>query len=147
MHPEIDLTVTHRFSSIRIADAEYKELLNIASWSTRPWFPAPGRTAWYRFKSVPCLVDAHGRYFPAAKLKGVGVWNPPQHRCYLTLDSLTKGVTIRSTAKQLHLVALGIAEHYVSTTIPCCFAKKVYLARYRWRYSNTETAMSFKVNG
>lgn len=47
----------------------------IVSWKVAPTFVRPGRTAWYVLQDPITAPDGGPTYF-AAKLKGVGAWNP-----------------------------------------------------------------------
>lgn len=82
MEPPISFRITHKFDSIVMTEAEFNQLLQVASWSSPPWFPFPGRTAWYTFDELPSRNAAAREVFPAAKLKGVGIWNPQQSEEY-----------------------------------------------------------------
>lgn len=48
---------------------------DIVSWNAAPTFVKPGRTAWYVLQDPISAPDGGPTYF-AAKLKGVGAWNP-----------------------------------------------------------------------
>lgn len=84
---KFDIEVTHRFGKIDIADSEYQSLLRVITWDIEPHFPFPGRTAWFRFGVKPFLQDGSGLYFHAAKIKGVGIWNPPSYQEYSGVHS------------------------------------------------------------
>lgn len=78
----IDLEITHRFEQIEISQGDMDQLLKIASWQTMPKFPYPGRTAWHVLSEPAYLKNDPGRKYYAAKLKGVGVWNPSNAHLY-----------------------------------------------------------------
>jgi hypothetical protein len=54
----------------------FDQILNFVRWRTRPWFFAPGRTAWYKLDEPLNYLNRPGICYKAAKLKGVGFWNP-----------------------------------------------------------------------
>lgn len=76
MSKEISCVVTHRFTDVMISEDEYVRLSKIVTWQEQPWFPMPGRTAWYIFENQPPLVSSSELKLKAAKLKGIGLWNP-----------------------------------------------------------------------
>ena len=78
----IDLELTHSFDQVEIPQGELQTLFKIASWEIQPQFPYPGRTAWYAFRKPAHLKNDPKRKFYAAKLKGVGVWNPGRAHLY-----------------------------------------------------------------
>ena len=78
----IELEITHFFEQIEIPDDELESLLRVASWQSEPQFPCPGRSAWYVFKKPVHLKNDKEKIFHAAKLKGVGVWNPEKFHLY-----------------------------------------------------------------
>jgi hypothetical protein len=76
MIKEISCVVTHHFNDVQISGDEFVRLLKIVTWQEIPWFPMPGRTAWYVFGSQPLLGSTPEFKLKAAKLKGIGLWNP-----------------------------------------------------------------------
>jgi hypothetical protein len=78
----IELEITHFFEQVEIPEDELESLLKIASWQIKPQFPYPGRTAWYAFKRPVHLKNDKEKTFCAAKLKGVGAWNPEKVHLY-----------------------------------------------------------------
>ncbi len=76
MNKEINCVVTHRFTDVRIPEGEYIRLMKVVTWQEQPWFPVPGRTAWYIFENQPLLASSLELKLKAAKLKGIGHWNP-----------------------------------------------------------------------
>ena len=78
----IELEITHFSDQIAIPDDELEDLLKVASWQTQPHFPHPGRTAWHVFKKPVHMKNDTGKTFYAAKLKGLGVWNPQNFPLY-----------------------------------------------------------------
>ncbi len=78
----IDLELTHFFEQVEIPEDEMENLLKIASWQIEPQFPYPGRTAWHVLEKPAFLKSDKTRKYYAAKLKGVGVWNPGNAHLY-----------------------------------------------------------------
>jgi hypothetical protein len=79
MQKRLDYRVTHRYSGLNISDSEVNRLLDIASWNEKvPAFPRPGRGAWHALDQEATLKADPALQFQAAKLKGVGLWNPSQ---------------------------------------------------------------------
>jgi hypothetical protein len=89
----IELEITHLFDQISIPEDELEELLKVASWQIQPQFPYPGRTAWHVFKKPVHLKNDKEKTFCAAKIKGVGVWNPEKFHLY-------SGVHARATGEK-----------------------------------------------
>ena len=77
MGKTIDYVVTHRFEGVDISDQEFEKLLAIASWKVLPKFPRRGRMAWHILEEPASLVSNPNYKLRAAKIKGVGAWNPP----------------------------------------------------------------------
>ncbi len=69
-------TVTRRYDGVDISDQEFQHILDLASWNRMPSFSVRGRSAWHILQDVVSLKSAPTRRFQAAKLKGIGVWNP-----------------------------------------------------------------------
>ncbi len=65
MSKEISCVVTHRFTDVMVSEDEYVRLFKTVTWQEQPWFPMPGRTAWYIFENQPLLVSSS-----ELKLKG-----------------------------------------------------------------------------
>jgi len=78
----MELEITHLFDQIAIPEDELERLLKVASWQIQPHFPYPGRTAWHIFEKPVHLKNDPERIFCAAKIKGVGVWNPENFHLY-----------------------------------------------------------------
>jgi len=78
----IKLEITHLFDQVEIPEDEMESLLGVASWQSEPQFPYPGRSAWHVFKKPVYLKNDKEKIFRAAKLKGVGVWNPENFHLY-----------------------------------------------------------------
>jgi len=72
----IDYQLTHRFTDVDISDREFEELLAIASWQQVPKFPRRGRVALHILEKPISVTSAPECKLKAAKLKGVGAWNP-----------------------------------------------------------------------
>jgi hypothetical protein len=98
----LNYTITHRFQGINISERELETLIGLASWQRIPEFPRRGRMAWHILEEPASLVSNPSYKLRAAKLKGVGAWNPPdtsRHRDPL-LDSFTE-IPIPPTTKPL----------------------------------------------
>ena len=78
----LELEITHLFEQVAIPEDELEELIKVISWQIQPRFPCPGRTAWHTFKKPFHLKNDSEKTFYAAKLKGVGVWNPEKFPLY-----------------------------------------------------------------
>lgn len=78
----IKFTITHQFDDVSISKKEFTRLLKQVSWKEAPSFLQPGRTAWCLFEDMPNLKDGTGCVLSAAKLKGVGIWNPQTVESY-----------------------------------------------------------------
>ena len=71
--------ITHKFDGLDISAREMRRLLDIASWNGAiPSFARRGRGAWEVLGEVVTLKADPAVTFHAAKLKGVGLWNPDQ---------------------------------------------------------------------
>ncbi|MDJ0617627.1 MAG: hypothetical protein QNJ63_12930 [Calothrix sp. MO_192.B10] len=106
LNQQIDYTITHRFPGVNIDDQELEKLLAIASWKRIPKFPRRGRMAWHILDEPASLVSHSNYQLRAAKIKGVGAWNPPdtsRHRDPL-LDTFTE-IPIPPTTKPLESFA------------------------------------------
>ncbi|MEQ9370102.1 MAG: hypothetical protein RIG63_13950, partial [Coleofasciculus chthonoplastes F3-SA18-01] len=111
--PSLDYTITHRFPGLDLSDREFETLIKLASWQRIPEFPRRGRMAWHKLAEPAALVANPDYKLRAAKLKGVGAWNPPdtsRHRDPL-LDSFTE-TPIPPTTKPLESFATRIARGY-----------------------------------
>ncbi len=73
---ELGIDVTHHFDKVSRSNSEFERILDIVSWKQQPVFPRPGRMAWRIFDQKPELTDGHVRSMEAAKMKGVGIYNP-----------------------------------------------------------------------
>jgi hypothetical protein len=77
MHQKLNYQITHRFDGLDIGEDEVRRLLNIASWNGAvPHFNRRGRGSWEMLSAPVALKDDPSRTYHAAKLKGVGLWNP-----------------------------------------------------------------------
>ena len=77
MHHKLNYTITHQFDGLDISDAEFRRLLDISSWNgVVPTFTRRGRGAWEQLNETVRLKANPDVTFCAAKLKGVGLWNP-----------------------------------------------------------------------
>ena len=73
----LNYSTTHQYGGFDISDREMKRLLDIASWNGAvPTFARRGRGAWETLKERVALNADPTLGFYAAKLKGVGLWNP-----------------------------------------------------------------------
>lgn len=69
--------ITHQYDGMDISETEFSRLLDIASWNgARPNFVRRGRGSWETLMSDVSLKNNPDTRFYAAKLKGVGLWNP-----------------------------------------------------------------------
>lgn len=76
-HQKLDYRITHQFDGLTISDGEFQRLLDIASWNGHvPTFTRRGRGSWESLNEPIALKDDPSVTFHAAKLKGVGLWNP-----------------------------------------------------------------------
>ncbi|WP_114946841.1 hypothetical protein [Microvirga calopogonii] len=73
----LEIEVTHRYAEVRIDAASIEAILERVSWRTVPTFARPGRSAWYVLPRPAAYPGRPGVEYRAAKLKGVGAWNPP----------------------------------------------------------------------
>ena len=85
----VELEITHFSSQINIPDEELEGILRVASWQIEPQFPYPGRTAWHILKKPICLNNAGNRTFHAAKLKGIGGWNPENYHLFSGIRNMS----------------------------------------------------------
>ena len=76
MTQPLGFTVTHRYADVAISEQEWEHLLALASWQQMPHFAVRGRSAWHILTQPVSLKSKPDYQFKAAKLKGVGVWNP-----------------------------------------------------------------------
>src|SRR4051812_34387326 len=72
----LETEITDVYPEAEIDRAEFAKLIDLASWRRPPHFPAPGRTAWYELSRPVLYPQRPGVGFLAAKIKGVGLWNP-----------------------------------------------------------------------
>lgn len=75
--PQLPFIVTHLFEEIDVPPSEVGRIFDFAGWTETPHFPIPGRTAWHVFARARADESNQVADAKAAKLKGVGVWNPP----------------------------------------------------------------------
>jgi hypothetical protein len=78
MRKTLNHRITHRYDGLDIPEAEVIRLLDIATWHNGavPTFTRPGRGAWETLQRPASLKSSPELGFTAAKLKGVGLWNP-----------------------------------------------------------------------
>jgi hypothetical protein len=73
----LEIQLVTRYPDIAISDHEMDTLESFVSWKATPHFPRRGRMAWHVFSEKPTDLIHINRRFAAAKIKGVGVYNPP----------------------------------------------------------------------
>ncbi len=73
--PILDFEVLARYPGVELSDIFHHRILDIISWRTTPQFPRPGRTAWVPFPEIASICNGSPS-IAAAKIKGVGLWNP-----------------------------------------------------------------------
>lgn len=82
-------SITHQYDAVSIENDEYLHILDLLSWKETPIFIEPGRTAWHRFSSPLIIKNYTQCKVWAAKLKGVGLWNPLAASSYSGVHSVT----------------------------------------------------------
>jgi len=107
--------ITHLYEDINISETELRRLLDIASWNNAmPTFPETGRSAWEYLKEPVSLKSRPSHQFLAAKLKGVGFYNPASGRKFRGVISKdTRDLPIPPTTQSLDKKAfahVGITE-------------------------------------
>lgn len=73
----LQATLIQQFPGIVIPSKEFRRLEDYVSWRETPFFPRRGRLAWHVFADPPMQRDDPSFEYQAAKIKGVGVHNPP----------------------------------------------------------------------
>ncbi len=77
MHQKLNAQITHSYPGFAISDTETARLIDIAVWNNKvPLFMRPGRVAWHLLEEDVSLKADSSVHYCAAKLKGVGLWNP-----------------------------------------------------------------------
>lgn len=76
MHRQLGIEITHHFTGTTLSEKEFNKLTDIVSWKQVPSFPQRGRMAWHVFQEQPLLLDGSAKSLKAAKIKGVGGFNP-----------------------------------------------------------------------
>jgi len=76
MTKSIGFSVTHRYMDVDISEQEWQYILELASWKRMPSFAVRGRSAWHILREDVSLKSPPHNKLRAAKLKGIGVWNP-----------------------------------------------------------------------
>ena len=76
MTEPLGFTVTHRYQDVDISEQEWEHILALATWKQMPKFAVRGRSAWHILREVVSLKSTPAHTLKAAKLKGIGVWNP-----------------------------------------------------------------------
>jgi len=78
MSKELSIEITHKFEHTTISDGELDEIFDYVAWKKKPYFPYRGRVAWYIFKNdVELRLNGYSAPLKAAKIKGIGGYNPP----------------------------------------------------------------------
>ena len=72
----LKFTVTHRYTGTTISEQEWQYILEAATWQRMPAFSVRGRSAWHILREEVFLQSNPSYKLRAAKLKGIGVWNP-----------------------------------------------------------------------
>ncbi|TVR10830.1 MAG: SET domain-containing protein [Salinarimonadaceae bacterium] len=73
----LNYTITHAYDGLAISPEEGRRLFDIASWNgLTPTFTRRGRGAWELLAEPAAIARDPAVTFHAAKLKGVGLWNP-----------------------------------------------------------------------
>src|SRR5579863_5365039 len=72
------VTLIQQFPGITISDKELSRLEAYVAWREMPIFPRRGRLAWHAFDDLPRRCNDPSAEYQAAKIKGVGVYNPPE---------------------------------------------------------------------
>lgn len=72
------VTLIRKFPKIDLSEKELGTLEDFVSWRRVPVFPRRGRLAWHLFGDPPKRRDDPSVQYQAAKIKGVGVYNPPE---------------------------------------------------------------------
>lgn len=97
MHQQLDYEITHSYSGLNISEAETKRLIDIATWNGKvPTFNRPGRVAWHALEEDVTLKADPSIHFKAAKLKGVGLWNPASDEAKFTNTLHKDGFTTQA---------------------------------------------------
>ena len=73
---ELAIGITHHYSLVDIEPEELNRVLDMVRWRTRPQFRLPGRTAWCELGKAASFRNRPNVEYRAAKVKGVGLWNP-----------------------------------------------------------------------
>lgn len=72
----LGFTVTHRYTGTTISEKELQHIIELATWQKMPSFSVRGRSAWHILREDVTLKSNPEYKLRAAKLKGIGVWNP-----------------------------------------------------------------------
>jgi len=83
MTEQLNFQITHQFDDVEISLKDYQKILSFLNWKQIPPFRQPGRTAWYVLEENAFVNSKTDSSFKAAKIKGVGFWNPrPSGKIY-----------------------------------------------------------------
>nr|WP_315463279.1 hypothetical protein [uncultured Rhodoferax sp.] len=97
---KLPFSIVERMQQPALSRQDTEAIEQILSWQVQPRFFKPGRTAWYVLQD-PVRATPGGPLLLAAKLKGVGAWNPADP-------------TIRSGIKGTHPIGVlppSVAEY------------------------------------
>jgi hypothetical protein len=73
---ELAVETTHHYSLADIESEQFDLLMDMVRWRTHPQFRIPGRTAWCELAKPASFRNRSNVEYRAAKIKGVGLWNP-----------------------------------------------------------------------
>jgi hypothetical protein len=73
---ELAVEITHHYSSADIESKQLDLLMDMVRWRTVPRFRIPGRTAWCELANSARFRNRPNVEYRAAKIKGIGLWNP-----------------------------------------------------------------------
>ncbi len=71
-----EFTITHQFDDIFISQQDRDVIMSFIGWDATPTFAKAGRTAWHVLKEEGHVLSKPDIIVRAAKMKGIGLWNP-----------------------------------------------------------------------
>lgn len=103
MNKKVSFKITHQFQDVNISEADVKKILAFLGWEETPPFQQSGRTAWHILEKDATTPKNDKLSLSAAKIKGVGFWNPPKEgKTYSgVLANLHSAVPTKPTTKAL----------------------------------------------